>query len=83
MPGPARAWGPRDPLPPPLPSFLMCTEFWDIRTPEENAEGAKRWMKNIPFAFMGESGPVLNKRVGGVELSPRGAEGAVVRPQPL
>uniref|UniRef100_A0A7S3QKM4 Rhodanese domain-containing protein n=1 Tax=Dunaliella tertiolecta TaxID=3047 RepID=A0A7S3QKM4_DUNTE len=37
-------------------------EFWDIRTPDENAEGAKRWWKNVPFAFMGEKGPVLNRQ---------------------
>jgi hypothetical protein len=36
--------------------------FIDIRTPEEHNEGAKRYMKNMPVAFMTESGPRMNNR---------------------
>lgn len=34
----------------------------DVRTPEENAEGARKAWMNIPVGFMTESGPKLNGR---------------------
>ncbi|GFH14063.1 rhodanese domain-containing protein [Haematococcus lacustris] len=36
--------------------------FIDVRTPEEHAEGAKRYMKSMPVAFMSEKGPRMNNR---------------------
>jgi len=36
--------------------------FLDIRTPEEHAEGAKRYFKNVPFAYETEQGPRLNNK---------------------
>ncbi len=47
-----------------VPISLSIAVFWDIRTPEEHAEGAKRYMKNIPVAFMTEKGPKLNGKFG-------------------
>lgn len=36
--------------------------FLDIRTPQENAEGAKKWWVNLPIAFETPDGPKFNGR---------------------
>lgn len=34
----------------------------DVRTPQENAEGSKKWFTNLPIAFETEQGPAFNKK---------------------
>lgn len=45
-----------------LETHAVCPHRLLRPSPDEHAEGAKRWWKNVPFAFMGEKGPVLNRQ---------------------
>jgi hypothetical protein len=51
------------------PLHCAAAVFIDIRTPEEHNEGAKRYMKNMPVAFMTDKGPRMNNRFKAVSTT--------------